>query len=910
MTTYTYNNDGTLASNTDTDTGITAYAYDTYKRLNQITRPDGNTILIAYNLNDQITSITDENNHTYSYQYDANGNLIRVTDPKSNNTQYAYDLMDRVNQVTDRLSKVSSYAYDNMNRLQSFTDPNSIATGYGYNTRGWLNAINLGGQTWSTGYDDEGIVSSTTTPLNYTTTYQSDKLGFLTGITNPLNQTTTLTRDSMSRITGVTDPLNRTTSFGYENRGLLSSVTMPVIGTATYQRNDLGLLSQITDLNSNNWTFNYTHMGRISSSTDPLGNTWSQTYDTRGRRSQTTYPDGSTLTRTYDDAGNLTRRLYSGGPDIEITYNELNMRTATNGIAFTRDNENRITATDNPGTVFGVTYDNGGRLSTSTYNNGAFIVTYTYDSTTGLLSRVTDNLTGAQIDFTYDNDRKLTGMTRSNGVNTTLTWDDAGRLTRIQDGPSAGSGFIDLQYGLDAAGQVTSANMTVPLDPRSLLQSGTETFTYGVASQLSTSGYSYDQRGRLTAVPGNTFSWDGASRLVGIGGAALAYNGLGDLVTRTESGNTIHYYYNYAIGLKPIVAEKNITTDQFLRYYVWTPGGKLLYMIDASDGNKVYFYHFDRVGSTLALSDSSGTVTDKYAYDPYGEVSHQGSSPQPFTFVGKWGVRQEGSTGTVYHMRARYYDAVTAHFLSRESAWPRIHNSMALNPYQYAYSDPIKWVDVDGRAPSPTGSSTANEIVEGIKMGTDFSTVLNFDESAHVTGKGSVAMGSWTDIYYNNRDWQEMIYKGSYEGAYEREIREGEQLLKEQKMQENIRQGELEKERVDMVVELMKGGLDVSEAEAFVNWLQKQNFGAWRKQREIDFAIGLGMRKSSKKVKGVWVIAFGMGRKFIPGARIENNRMWNPKTGQWESGEQWGVGGTATFEEGLGPAGGYFQGSQ
>jgi YD repeat-containing protein len=60
-------------------------------------------------------------------------------------------------------------------------------------------------------------------------------------------------------------------------------------------------------------------------------------------------------------------------------------------------------------------------------------VTYTYDGATGLLTRVEDGLTGAQVNFTYDNDFRLTGITRSNNVNTTLTWDNASRLTRVQD---------------------------------------------------------------------------------------------------------------------------------------------------------------------------------------------------------------------------------------------------------------------------------------------------------------------------------------------------------------------------------------------------------------------------------------------------------------------------------------------
>lgn len=714
VTTFTYNDDATLASSTDSELGITIYNYDGYKRVNKITHPDKTSVQIAYDLNDRITSITDEKNHTYTYTYDENGNLIQIKDPADNETQYSYDLMDRVNQVTDRLGKNTDFTYDNMNRLASVTDPNDIQTTFGYNSRNWLIQTTLGDQTWQAGYDDEGVVTSYTTPLGHATTFQTDKLGYTTGITDMLRQTTAFTRDSMTRITGISDPLDRTTNYGYGDRGLLSNVTMPVIGTATYTRNDLGLLCRITDPNGSHWTFGHTDMGRLQTVTDPLDNPWQHTYDARGRLDQTTYPDNTTLTRTYDDAGNLTRRRYSGGLDLQFTYDALDRLKMANGIGLSYDDEGRITNTENPGVNFGATYDDGGRLKTVTYNNGAFTVTYSYDAVTGLLSQVSDDLTGTQVDFAYDIDRKLAAMTRSNGVNSTFSWDNAGELTRIQDGS-----IIDIQYTLDRAGQVTSADMTVPLDPASGITSGTDTFTHDAASQVSTSGYDYDSRGRLTASPGHTYTWDGASRLTGIDSVSLTYNGMNDLVTRMEGGSTIHYYYNYAILLTPIVAERDDNTGQFLRYYVWTPEGSLLYMIDASDNNKVFFYHFDRTGSTLALTDNTGTVTDAYAYTPYGELlEHDGSSEHPFTFVGRWGVRREGNSKTLYHMRARYYDAKTGRFLSREPVWPVIADVLSINPYQYAAENPVTNVDPTGRWLPQHGLTNALEKAEqDIKQG-------------------------------------------------------------------------------------------------------------------------------------------------------------------------------------------------
>jgi len=689
---YTYNGDGTRATLTDSDTGTTTYAYDAYKRVIEITHADATSIQIAYDLNDRITSIRDENGNVYAYTYDGNGNLTGVTDPGGETTLYAYDLMDRVTETMDRLGSVTEFAYDSMGRASSVTDPNGIQVGFGYDPRGWMNRVTLGGQDWQTGYDKEGLRSSETTPLGNTTTSQRDALGYVSGITNPLGGNTTLTRDSMNRIIGVTDPIDRTTAYDYDNLGFLTGVTLPGDADAQYSRNDLGLISQIADLNGQEWDFGYTAMGRLQTSTDPLGNTWQHTYDVRGRLGQSTFPDAATLTRTYDDTGNLTRALYSGGPDLQYAYDALDRLVTADVVNLTWDQEGRIIDTENPGVHFGAEYDAGGRLAALTYNNEAFRVTYTYDPVTGLLSRVSDDLTGTGVDFEYDNERRLTGITRANGVDTTYTWDKAGRITWIREGS-----IIDIQYTLDAAGQVTRADMTVPLDPALLLAPETNAFSYDAASQVSTGGYAYDERGRRIASPGRTNAWDGASRLTGINGTVLSYNGLGDLVTRTQGGSTVHYYYNYAVGMGPIVAEKDEGTGDMLRYYVRTPEGRLLYMIDAENGNHIYHYHCDRTGSTLALTDALGAVTDAYAYTPYGQMlQHNGTSTQPFTFVGLWGVRQEGA---LYHMGARYYDPVSAGFISREPIWPQITDPRQVNPYQYSLNDPVKNID-------PTGEET------------------------------------------------------------------------------------------------------------------------------------------------------------------------------------------------------------
>jgi RHS repeat-associated protein len=495
--------------------------------------------------------------------------------------------------------------------------------------------------------------------------------------------------DALGRLTAMTDRMSRTTTYAYDAPGRLASVTKPIIGTATYTRNDQGLLTRITDLRGKNWDFGYSTMGRLTSQTDPLGRQRTYAYDARGRLQQITYPSGSgTATYTYDAASNVTQIAYSGGPTLNFTYDDAGRLLTANDITLTYDARGDITNSQDGSASFGATYDNGRRLKTVTYD-GQATVTYTYDAR-NLLTRVEDNRASAWMNFAYDNDGQLTGITRSNSVGTTYTYDNAGRVTRIQDGALA-----DQQYTLNAEGEPTQVVRTLPLDPAPVGQ--VANLSYDDAAQISSAGYTYDARGRQTAAPGKTFGYDGASRLTSVTAsgstASFTYNGLDDLCTRTVGGSTTTFYHNYAVGLNPIVAEKEGAS--YKRIYVYTPGGALLYSIDPAT-NQVRFYHFDRLGSTLFLSDGAGAVSDAYAYDPYGNVlGRTGTSDQPFTYVGQYGVRSE-PVGNLYDMRARTYDPLTAHFLTRDPVWPLLSDPEGLNPYQYAYQNPLSYVDPEG----------------------------------------------------------------------------------------------------------------------------------------------------------------------------------------------------------------------
>lgn len=49
----------------------------------------------------------------------------------------------------------------------------------------------------------------------------------------------------------------------------------------------------------------------------------------------------------------------------------------------------------------------------------------------------------------------------------------------------------------------------------------------------------------------------------------------------------------------------------------------------------VYFYHPNRLGSILAVSDNAGTLADQYIYTPFGLEEPLVTSGNPFRYTGR-----------------------------------------------------------------------------------------------------------------------------------------------------------------------------------------------------------------------------------------------------------------------------------
>jgi len=98
----------------------------------------------------------------------------------------------------------------------------------------------------------------------------------------------------------------------------------------------------------------------------------------------------------------------------------------------------------------------------------------------------------------------------------------------------------------------------------------------------------------------------------------------------------------------------------------------------------------DTLGSTLALTDSTGTVQTSYSFEPFGNTTTSGSAnTNSFAYTGR-----ELDAGNLYFYRARYYNPQFGRFISED---PKRFGSGDKNFYAYVFNSPIDRADPMGR---------------------------------------------------------------------------------------------------------------------------------------------------------------------------------------------------------------------
>ena len=626
-------------------------SYDEMGRVLSQTDANSRTIWHTYDkLGRQLATIYSVDGGTPTVYTESDYSCCALDSSRDENGYKTYYVYDDLNRVSDVYTDISGqgpppaykplvhYTYDDFGNVRTVTTFEGAAsdgrtTTYSYDGNNRVTSIDYPGSLGNEafGYDEVGNLIWKQDGEGAITLHEYDELNRLT--------------DIWYNFTGDLEPVVDYPQYPgdvhYEygpNNGTRLKVQMDDdSGTTEYAYDNRGTLSSYTPQGHGAVTYVYNALGQKTSMThNSIATEYS--YYANGWLKQVKWgATGQTVevaAYTYDAAGNRDRVDLRN--DTYTLYvhadNPADPRYLIASVAHWKTGDSPAFAT------IGYTRDNAGNpLSMGS-------VEYTYDENSRL-----DSETG--IDYNYDwvgnrlNPPTSPGPMQYNAADQLTVWPQQNQYAYY----TTGSLFR----------QLSADGNTVEKE-----------YTYTPANLLSEVEHQ-DVQG----TPSSTMVWDGDSNRVSF--------------TSSEGTGTWYFVYDTTAGI-PAVIEENDGTPV---YYIREPNGALIARDFAvGESRSIQYYHFDALGSTRALTDDDGDVTDRYSYDAWGNTTHTGSTEQPYQFVGQLGyyTHWQDENLDLIQLGVRFYDPETGRFTQRDPAMD------GLNWYVYTVDSPTGRVDPTG----------------------------------------------------------------------------------------------------------------------------------------------------------------------------------------------------------------------
>ena len=720
---FGYTNRGLLGSESDPTGVIVTHEYyldDTLKQTRNLStigkrsfsydsgaRPAGEIVLVDGGANDIATSTLN----------DGNGNVLQRLDGEGFATTYQYDARNRLVRVVDPLGAATVTTY--------FGDGSPFDARLAVGQGSAVGVTDEDGNTTTSVYDGIGRVLRELDATGASTVFTRDVLSLGrvgTLHTNRLGKTSAEYFDGLERLVQSVDELSHATGYTYDVHGNLLRVDDAAGHFSLFTSDSLGrcILAQLPEF-GDNVSYSYFANGLVAQRLDQKGNTTQYAYDSAGRLLSKQYQDGSLDTFTYDFGGrliqaqsqqynNVVTRAYdradrivrdSATRDVLVTYDRRSLETSIStpsGRVFQHTYTARgelDTVKLGPTVLVDNAYGAAGDLTQRTYGNGA---TSTYVTEAHGWTKSIQHARGASdilsLRYLYDAEgRKLEQRNLTNAARHDFyQYDDAGRLVffrgKIPPFRQAPPGPLDplkgasksLAWTLDAVGNWSSV----------VRNNGTpENRLHSASNQLvgitGLGGLQYDKNGNLVRDDQFTYSYDFENRLKEIRTlvgddplAAYTYDALGRRVQRTAFDKAViaqrRFNYNY-LGERLVELREQPTVGQpdiFLAAFVHgTQPDQPLVMVRTLH---TYYFHHNSLGSTAALTNESGAISERYEYDPYGrtqlmtgvwqDLGDTSAVSNPFTFQG----RENDSEAGLIYFRGRHLSAFQGRYIQRNPA--------------------------------------------------------------------------------------------------------------------------------------------------------------------------------------------------------------------------------------------------
>ena len=344
--------------------------------------------------------------------------------------------------------------------------------------------------------------------------------------------------------------------------------------------------------------------------------------------------------------------------------------------------------------------------------------------------------TPADIDrYQYGYDRDSNRMWKANVVGTPIvtggldeyyTYDRVNRLNQMQRGTLnstktgiTGTPSREMDWTLDPTGNwpgyLTKTSGTTDLDQGRTSSKVNEITNISESTGPTWVTPAYDAAGNMTTMPqvadptlGFTATYDAWNRMTGISAsgtqvAKYQYDGRNRrIVKETYTGGTLsetrHFYFTNAWQ---DVEERVGSSTSMDRQYAW--GVRYVDELVCRDDaipERLYACQ-DANYNVTAIADTSGSVQERFVYDPYGtDVVFDGSwssTTDAYAWTCRFTGREYDSETQMYLYRRRFYHSLIGTFATRDPLMA-YNSAEAINLFAYVMDNPITRLDPLGLA--------------------------------------------------------------------------------------------------------------------------------------------------------------------------------------------------------------------
>ena len=478
------------------------------------------------------------------------------------------------------------------------------------------------GKTESYQYDLGGNLSQFTDRRGQVSKYQYDPMNRLAKETYQ-DATVTRTYDSYGRLTAVNDSMSGEFTFGYDVNGRMVTQTSPT-GSISYTRNAVQRVATRQVAGQNAVTYVYDPAGNLSNAALPAAGI-GYTYDARNMPKTATRTNSVSTAYTYDALGQVLSLIHSNGPNAintqiysydtsgerQSAMNDLSRPLITQATTATVDAVNEL------------------------LTNGQ--TTYTSDANG---NRLTETTSGKTIQYQWDGRNRLSSIIDSAGNVSSFKYDFMRNLIKI--GQASGGATAPQAFVVDRMSNVVSLTTTlgslisvltgVGVDSHMATVDASNNILFGINDPINSTLGLTDSQGKLSSV----FKYEPYGQLTGTILPSYPFSFTG----RVPIINQIMYYRNrfYDAAIGRFLSEDPIgftAGDSNLYRYV---GGSPLDSIDPS-GLVNIFRNFliplgvgavnPPAGAGLAYYDYQQSVKDENSQNAENDYDRAMNVPPP-----------------------------------------------------------------------------------------------------------------------------------------------------------------------------------------------------------------------------------------------------------------------------------------